>query len=390
VREALNRLLPDSRDYDNLKKALACYQSLSSTIDPPKITGAKQLAKGDSGPRVIALRKRTAIWYPGLDLNNEVFDGTLEQAIMEIQKQHGIQPTGIVGKETMAALNMTITQRVRQIEVNLERYRWLSKNIVARNVAVNIPAFELRLMESGKIVECMRVVVGKSDHRTPMLNSAMTYIVLSPYWHVPQAIAAKEILPRLGKEPTYLEKEKIRVFEKEDDELVEMDPDSIDWASVNIDNLRFRMDPGTRNSLGRVKFMFPNVSNVYLHDTPSKRLFNKSQRQFSHGCVRIEKPIELAATILGKDTSWVKDEIHKASCKDEEKVLLLPKPLPVQLQYFTAWVEEDGTLQFRNDIYSWDEQISLALQGTPTINRKPGVEGFASGFTKRNVGAAVQ
>ncbi len=390
VREALNQLRPRHKGYENLRKALAGYRSLPATNDPPKITGIRRLEKGDSNVRVVALRNRVSLWYPGISLEDKIFDDSLEHAVMVFQKQHGIEPDGIVGKETIAGLNMTNADRMRQIVVNLERYRWLPEQLEEKHIAVNIPNFELSVMEKGIPTKTIRVVVGKSDHRTPLLNNAMTYIVLSPYWNVPYTIATKEILPKMSNDPGYLKKENIRIFRKEGNVMTAVDHSSINWAAVRNRTLRFRMEPGVKNSLGRVKFMFPNFTNIYMHDTPSKRLFAKSIRNFSHGCVRVEQPVALASYLLGKDTAWVNDAIRKASGKGKERVVRLPEPIQVHLQYFTAWVDDAGSLQFRKDIYDWDDQVSKAMRGIPTLHKKSGVEKFASRIAGGSPSASLQ
>lgn len=382
VQEALRQLSPRVRTYEDLKKALARFRSISVNSDPPKIVGGRRLVRGDSSSRVIALRKRLSFWDVDVPTDSIVFDDGLEQAVKRFQEANGIEPDGVVGKETIAALNLTNEERIRSILVNLERCRWFPDWDSRRSIVVNIPDFELSVMENEMSRERMRVVVGKADHRTPVLSNAMTYIVLGPYWYVPETIASKEIIPMIAKDPDYLKKEHIKVFQHAGGKLSEVDSGSIDVAAIESGRLRLRMEPGKRNSLGSIKFMFPNQNGVYLHDTPSKRLFSKTMRQFSHGCVRVERPLELAAYLLDKDTSWVKEAIHKAFAKREERVVRLPEPVPVHLQYFTAWVNEKGTLQFRKDIYRWDDLVSNALHGEPLLLRNPGVEQFASQSTE--------
>ena len=385
---SLARLSPSGSEYVNLKKALAFYKSLPAIPDPGKIAGVRRLAKGDSSQRVTVLRKRVAAWYPGIERESAVFDSVLREAVIAFQRQNGIEPDGVVGKETIAALNRTREDCLQQIVANLERCRWLADENGDRHIVVNIPDFTLQVMENRTAITSMRVVVGRSDHRTPLLNNAMTYLVFSPFWNVPQTIAAKEIVPQIMKNVSYLKKENLRVFEQEGDDMSELDPDSVDWSGVKGRNLRFRMEPGAKNSLGRIKFMFPNCNNVYLHDTPAKSLFNKSARQLSHGCVRVEEPVQLAAYLLAKDTAWVKAEIRKASSRHGERVVRLPEPVPVHLEYFTAWVDASGTLQFRNDIYGWDDQVLKAMHGIPVLKKKPGVKHFASRVTQE--GPSVQ
>ena len=385
---SLAHLFPSRSEYINLKKALAFYKSLPAIPDPEKIAGVRRLAKGDSSHLVTVLRKRVATWYPGIESERAVFDSSLREAVIAFQSHNGIEPDGVVGKETIAALNRTREDCLQQVVANLERCRWLADETEARHIVVNIPDFKLQVMENRTAITSLRVVVGRSDHRTPLLSNAMTYLVFSPFWNVPQTIAAKEIVPQIIKNVSYLKKEKLKVFEQEGDDLSELDPDSVDWSGVQGRNLRFRMDPGAKNSLGRIKFMFPNCNNVYLHDTPAKSLFNKSARQLSHGCVRVEEPVQLAAYLLAKDTAWVKAEIRKASSRHGERVVRLPEPVPVHLEYFTAWVDASGTLQFRNDIYGWDDQVLKAMHGIPVLKKKPGVKHFASRVTQE--GPSVQ
>lgn len=390
IQGTLDQLAPQSKRYVDLKKALAQFRSLPATPEPPKIIKVRRLAKGDSSAHVAALRKRMSSWAPEVLSDNEVFDDTLEQAVKRFQADNGIEPDGVVGMETVAPLNLTNEQRIRSILVNLERCRWSSEEAELKSIVVNIPDFELTVKENGMPADRMRVVVGKPDHRTPVLSNAMTYLVLGPCWYVPETIAAKEIAPMMAKDPEYLKKERIKVFQNEGEKLSEVDSGSVDVADVESGKLRLRMEPGSRNSLGTVKFMFPNQNSVYLHDTPAKRLFNKSMRQFSHGCVRIEKPVELAAYLLGKDTLWVIDAIHRALVKREERVVRLPEPVPVHLQYFTVWVNEEGTVQFRKDIYHWDDLVSKALNEEPTLHRRSEVEQFASGRPEWRRVAAIQ
>jgi len=196
----------------------------------------------------------------------------------------------------------------------------------------------------------------------------MTYLVFNPSWYVPPSIAKKEMLPSIRKDPGYLAKRKIRVYQVWDDEATEIDPQTIDWSNVSAKNFpyRFRQAPGPKNLLGRVKFMFPNQFNVYLHDTPSKSLFSRAVRAFSHGCIRIEKPIELAEYVLRGDEKWDHKKILDAIKKGRERTVQLPEPIPVYLLYCTAWANEDGTIQFRNDIYGRDKELDKAFRKKPS------------------------
>jgi len=213
----------------------------------------------------------------------------------------------------------------------------------------------------------MRVVVGTEYRRTPVFSDGMTYLVLCPYWHVPPNIAIQDKLPLIHKDPTYLTKQRIRVFQGWGADAEEIDPATIDWSKVTLENFVFRLrqDPGPWNALGRVKFMFPNKFNVYLHDTPSQELFGKATRTFSSGCIRIEKPIELAEYVMQGNPNWTRKTILAALETNIEQTVPLPEPIPVHLLYWTAWVDEEGSIQFRDDIYGRDKLLDKALREKP-------------------------
>jgi murein L,D-transpeptidase YcbB/YkuD len=262
-----------------------------------------------------------------------------------------------------------VEERVRQIEVNLERWRWLPEDLGQRYILVNIANFELEVVEKSKPVMIMQVVVGKPYWRTPVFSDRMTYLVLSPYWHIPPSIAVKDKLPLIRKDHTYLATYDIKVFQGWGAETREIDPQTIDWSKVTAKdfNYRLRQEPGPLNALGRVKFMFPNKFNVYLHDTPSRELFGKTVRTFSSGCIRIEKPIELAEYLLGGDAKWTRENILAAIDRRVEQTVRLPEPMPVHLLYWTAWSDEEGSIQFRGDIYGRDQLLDKALREKPPL-----------------------
>jgi murein L,D-transpeptidase YcbB/YkuD len=215
----------------------------------------------------------------------------------------------------------------------------------------------------------MRVIVGKSYRRTPVFSDEMTYLVLNPYWHIPQNIAVKDKLPLIRKDSNYLREHRIRVFQGSGTDGREIDPNTIDWAQITARNFPFRLrqDPGPWNALGKVKFMFPNKFNVYLHDTPSKELFEKISRSFSSGCIRVEKPIELAEYVLKSDTQWTRESLLAEMDQNTEKTVQLPEPIHVHLLYWTVWVDEDGSIQFRSDVYGRDAMLDRALRkSSPT------------------------
>jgi murein L,D-transpeptidase YcbB/YkuD len=251
----------------------------------------------------------------------------------------------------------------------MERMRWIPDNVDQRSIVVNIANFELNVLNNEKTVLSMRVVVGKPFQRTPVFTAKMTYLVINPTWNVPDSIARKEILKKIMNDPQYLVKQNIKVLRGWGPLKKERDPETIDWSRVTANTLayRFRQEPGSLNPLGRIKFIFPNKFDVYLHDTPSKRLFSESVRTFSHGCIRVEKPIELGEYVLRDAPGWTREKLSAAIQKGTEQTILLPHPLNVHFVYLTAWVDEEGVLQFRNDIYSRDKQLDEALRKKPSF-----------------------
>jgi len=292
-----------------------------------------------------------------------LFDSELEEALRKFQYRNGLDMDGIVGAATFATLNVPVEDCLNQIRVNMERWRWLSEDLGRRHIIVNIADFKLDVFENHRSVMTMRVVVGTKYRRTPVFSDKMTYLVLCPYWHIPRKIALQDKIPLISKDIDYFDQQKIKVLEGWGAETKEIDPKTIDWTNVSSGNFsfRFRQDPGPLNALGRVKFMFPNKFNVYLHDTPSRELFVKSARTFSSGCIRIEKPIELAEYLLRHDPNWTFEHIQNAIKTNREQTVILPEPFDVHLLYWTTWVDDEGSIHFRNDIYKRDERLIRAL-----------------------------
>jgi murein L,D-transpeptidase YcbB/YkuD len=329
--------------------------------------------KGDSvSDRVVELRKRLAA---SRDLEADeaeggsLFDAKLKQSVIAFQKRHGLKADGIVGSATLNALNIPLKERVRQIELNMERLRWILGNIEQRCIIVNIANFELDVIENGKSILSMRVVVGKPYWDTPVFTAKMTYLIINPSWTVPERIARKETLKTIKKDPHYLAKQNIKILRGWESREEEIDPETIDWSKVTAKKLtyRFRQEPGPLNPLGFLKFMFPNKFDVYLHDTPVKRLFSENIRAFSHGCTRIEKPLELAEYVLRDDPFWTRETLLAAIEEGTEQEVRIPYPLNVHFLYLTAWVDERGVLQLRDDIYGRDKRLDEALRRKPSL-----------------------
>jgi murein L,D-transpeptidase YcbB/YkuD len=268
-----------------------------------------------------------------------------------------------------------VDHRVAQIEINLERWRWLPVDLGQRHIIVNIPAYHLDLYEDGARVLELRVVVGKSYRRTPVFSDTMRYLVLNPYWEVPPSIAVHDKLPLLRKDPAALVAAGFRVFRGFGADAEQVDPLRVDWNSVSPRQFsyRLRQDPGPKNALGQVKFMFPNRFNVYLHDTPSRDLFAHADRSFSSGCIRVEDPVRLATAVLAGTPGWDAAALRAGLDTGQTRTVSLGRPVRVHLLYWTAWVDDDGTVEFRRDLYGRDERVLRALD-TPPPDATPAEE----------------
>jgi len=370
IKIALFRLLPPQPGYARLKETLAQYRSIVAHGGWNLIPDGSKMEKGQQGDRVKLLRERLIAEGELKDTpyeESDVYDGTLEQAVRRFQKRCGLDVDGIVGSATQTALNVSAEERVRQIEVNLERWRWLPQELGKRYILINIANFELDVVEDNKPVLTMRAIVGRSYRRTPVFSDMMTYLVLNPCWYVPKKIAVQDIVPLARKDVEYFAKQNIKIFKGTGANAAQIDPRTIEWVTITDKNFvyTFRQEPGRLNALGRIKFMFPNKYNVYIHDTPAKELFAKAERGFSSGCIRIEKPVELAEYVLRSDPQWTKERILAAIGKGVEQTVRLKTTIPVHLLYWTAWVDEDGAVQFRSDIYERDKLLDEALREKP-------------------------
>ena len=368
IASSLQALLPNQAGYRHLRDALARHRDIAAGGGWPEVPSGPALRAGDSGSRVGSLRSRlSAAGFAGGEAAGDTFDTTLEAGLLGFQEQHGLEADGIAGRATIESLNRSVESRIRQIEINMERWRWLPQDLGERHILVNIAGFSLQVVEGQQPVMGMKVIVGKPYRRTPVFSGRMTYLVLSPRWNVPHVIAVEDKLPLIRKDPSYLFSQGMRVFQGWGEDAMEMDPAAIEWSRLSAGNFpdRLQQDPGPRNALGRVKFMFPNKFDVYLHDTPSRDLFEKTSRPYSSGCIRIEKPLELADYLLREDPDWPPEKIRETVANWEEQTVKIPRPVPVHLLYWTAWVDEESRLQFRDDIYGRDSRLDEALRSLP-------------------------
>jgi murein L,D-transpeptidase YcbB/YkuD len=370
---AVSALQPNHEGYWLLLDALARLRRVEDAGGWGRVLEGPTLHQGDTDARVPSLRRRL-LADAGLALDATSphswwFDKELEDAVRRFQRRHGLRPDGAVGRETLAAMNVSAAARIDQIELNLERWRWLPADLGHRHVRVNVAAFRLEAWEGRRAVLDMKAVVGLPSRATPMLSGTITHMVLAPYWHMPERIAAVDKLPVIKTDPGYLTRQGMKVYSRATDE--EVDPAAIDWASMTGEELnerfRIRQDPGPLNALGQVKFVFPNPASVFLHDTPTRSLFDRSVRALSSGCVRVEKALDLAGLLLARDPEWPLKRIRAVAAGGRETTVRLREPVPVHLLYWTAFVDDERRLHFRPDIYGWDRNLYRALAvGPPT------------------------
>ncbi len=352
---------PPYAGYALLKNAMVRYQALVNAGGWPTTPDGPSIKPGQEDPRIPTIRKRLMI-TGDLDAKYEkgkVLDQPLAAALRRFQVRHGIENDGAVGKQTLAALNVSAEDRLRQIQVNLERWRWMPRALDPNHVAVNLPAAHLDLVRDGQIELSMRVVVGDVEHQTPGMQTSMGAVVMNPTWTVPPSIATREILPKLRKDPRYLANNNMRILDAFPEGSAKSVGSGIDWASMSKFPWRLRQAPGADNALGQLKFVLSNSDDIYLHDTPRRQYFDRIFRALSHGCVRLEDPVALARAVL--PTEWG-PKIPEIITGDDTKTVRLEKPLTVYLYYMTAWTEEDGQVQFRDDLYGHDGRLKAVLK----------------------------
>jgi murein L,D-transpeptidase YcbB/YkuD len=387
--EYLNSLPPRQPAYGRLRTALAAYEQIRSNGGWERLDSGPSIRRGDSDPRVPALRSRLILEGDLAASASEAgqhYDRALETAVLRFQYRHGLTPDGVVGKRTLAALNVPVEARIRQLRLNMERWRWYPDSFGERYVWVNIPDFKLTVMERDWAVQRMRAIVGRTKRQTPNLSGRMTYLEFNPYWNVPGKIARKDILPKIMKDPAYLIRQGFKVFDSWKQDAAALNPEGIAWNQVSKKHFPFRLrqEPSALNALGQVKFMFPNKQSVYIHDTPGKSLFQRDRRNFSSGCVRVESPLVLARYLL-HGQRWDQARLEDTLGSGERKTVVLKNPIPVHLVYFTAWIDESGKVNFREDVYGRDRQLDRAInqRSKPTLfcDRQPAAGNLLASHT---------
>ncbi len=355
VESALRRTAPRHPQYERQRGALARLRLLASHGGWPSVPASAVVRASAKNPDLAPFRARLAAsahYVAPADPSLE--RDALTLGVRRFQLEHGLADDGVPGKATVDAMNVPIEHRIRQIEVNLERMRWLPDDLGDTHVLVNVPTFHLEAIEDGERALAMRVITGKRGTPTPIFSDTMETLVFSPYWNVPPSIQRGEVLPKLREDPEYLARENMELL---------VDGASVDpwFADLSDPSIRIRQRPGAGNALGHVKFLFPNPHNVYLHDTPADALFAKPARGFSHGCIRVEKPDELARWVLRDDARWTDQTIEQAMHSGRERHVALAESIPVHVVYFTTWVGDDGAVRFHHDLYGHDARHAAAI-----------------------------
>jgi len=337
-----------NESYKLLKEQLEKYYAIAKNGGWPSIAPTKKsYKKGDDEAAIQTIKKRLEITGElTIKDTSTLFNDTLEAAVKVFQTRFGYKPDGVISAALIKEMNVPAVQRVQQLLMNMERMRWMPSRPEGNMILVNIPEFVLHVFDGKKKEFDMAVVVGKEGHNTMMFRGDLNQIVFSPYWNVPSSIVKKEILPEIEKDPAYLEKQQMEVTGKDAEGLPEI-----------------RQKPGSKNSLGKVKFLFPNSFDIYFHDTPAKDLFKRDKRAYSHGCIRLSEPEKMANYLLRNESGWTPEKINAAMNSGDQKFVKLKDPIPVFITYYTAWVDEAGALNFREDIYSHDQHLAGKMFG---------------------------
>ncbi len=356
----LRLLAPHTPRYERLRQTLALFRRIEANGGWSKVPGGDTLKPGATGPRVAALRKRMieAGTYQGPS-SGLTYDSALVDAVKRFQDQNGIVPDGVVGPGTLKTINISVEDRIRTIELNMERNRWMQNDFAPYHIFVNLADQVVKLVKNGDTLHAEVVQVGQPYHRTPVFTDEMEYVEINPYWNVPPSIAVNEYLPKLRQNPGVLAAQNIAVLGNNGP----ISASAVNWSSYGKGNFPFRLrqEPGPGNALGRIKFMFPNKFNVYMHDTPSKSKFDRTQRYFSHGCIRLNDPLTMAQYILGVE-GWSRAKIDQVVASGKRTVVTLKNKIPVYVVYLTSFVNKDGSVWFREDVYGRDKILSAALE----------------------------
>ncbi|MBZ0217052.1 MAG: L,D-transpeptidase family protein [Fimbriimonadaceae bacterium] len=356
---------PPGPEFAALQEELARLKEVAATGGWVTIGAGNAIKPGMRDDRVITLKQRFGIPMPPPIIADpeqvRLYDGEVVDAVKMFQLEHGLADDGVIGPATLNQLNMSVIDRIYQVLANMERRRWMPREMADFYVQVDVPGFKVRIMKNGEPIHETRVVVGKPNYQTAIFSDTMEMIVVNPYWNVPASIVAEEMLPRLREDPTYYSQRNFELRSGWDSREGALDPTKINWSEVTPGNIPYhwRQRPGRGNALGAVKFLFPNRHSIYLHDTPSKSLFERTTRAFSHGCIRVYKPLEFADALLTNEPNLNADRIRR-EIGGENKTFVLENKIPIHITYITTWVE-NGRVIYRDDIYGHDRRVAAAL-----------------------------
>ncbi|HUH13647.1 MAG TPA: L,D-transpeptidase family protein [Longimicrobiales bacterium] len=375
--QVIQDVRPRNHQYGHLRDALASLRQVEARGGWAPLPGDLRVEAGDSGQAVALLRQR---FMEGADSTEarlaaqgqarpHLFDDGLVAALEHFQARHALADDGKLGEGTIRELNHTVEERIAELKLNLDRWRWLPHDLGEKYVLVNVAGFELEVIENGRPIEQMNVVVGKSNWKTPIFADTMEHMVVNPYWNVPLSIKKDEIIPAAMRDPGYLARNNF--------EVVDGGGRAVSLAGVtpaSLERYNVRQKPGPGNALGRFKFLFPNKDNIYLHDTPAGHLFARTRRDFSHGCIRIERPDDMAKLVMERYAQRDPDGIAAMLASGKEQWVPLKEKIPVYILYFTTWAEEDGTVRFHHDVYGRDEQLQPLAERQMAEATRPDTE----------------
>ncbi|MFC5624186.1 L,D-transpeptidase family protein [Algoriphagus winogradskyi] len=364
IRQTLETLYPTITVYKKGREVIRGLDEIrkQDTLNWKAVKVSKTIKVGETHGGIPNLRERLAFWKflePYVFEDEKQYDSTMFLAVQKFQQRNGLEPDGALGKNTINALNQSPTDLIDKASVNMERLRWLPDTLRgAEMILVNIANYQLDYLSNRDTLFSTRVIVGKKYHESPIFSSAMSYIVFSPYWNLPTSIVRNEVMPAVRKNPNYLSQKNMEVVTFSGKAV---DPASVNWSGKSIPYM-VRQKPGATNSLGLVKFMFPNEHSVYIHDTPARSLFTREDRALSHGCIRIQDPATFAELLLRNNKAWTSDKINSAMHQNREEIVNLDRKIPVVLLYLTFWADSKGQGHFRQDIYDRDAEVLEALR----------------------------
>ncbi len=371
LRKSIEELYPTFSIYKKMRDGLRVLFDYQKQFEENPIADWKELKENQSIKQqetrklVPDIRNRLIFWgylLPYDCEDDKLYDSLMEPGIKKLQMRHGLVADGVIGQGTFHALNQTPIDLIATASANMERMRWLPENLKEQElVLVNTANFQLDYIQRRDTLFSSRVIIGKSYHSTPQFSALMSYLVFSPNWTVPTSIIRNKIISAAKRDPSYFGKKNMQLLTSSG---AQVDPSSINWSTVNSRNFPYmvRQLPGEQNALGLVKFMFPNKYSVYIHDTPSRSLFEREERALSHGCIRVQNPAAFAKILLASDPQWTDEKIQLAMRQKNEQTVVLDRKIPVLIFYLTYWTNSKGDLFFRKDIYSRDSEIYIALK----------------------------